>query len=179
MSAPAAPCRSSVVASRTYAILSGLVGRYDFGSTPTQVLVKPGLVLAGEHCMSPAALLTGISAWATAELNGPTTKRTWGSFTRVPKFLAPWFGLFCPLTASSCWLIVIVKPGTWILARARATPFAVGTPFGASPPVIGSSIPILTAMLPAAALAGAAALAAALAGAAALAATLGAAAALG
>src|SRR5664280_2241871 len=98
---------------------------------------------------------------------------TVGSLARVEMFFAPCCGLCTPLTASSCWLLVTVNPGTGFFAMASATPFAVGTPFGASPPVIGSSIPILTAMLPAAALAGAAALAAALA------ATLGAAAALG
>src|SRR3954452_15103654 len=63
-------------------------------------------------------------------------------------FWAPWVASCLPLIASSCWLIVIVKPGTVICDSASATPFAVGTPFGASPPVIGSSIPILMAVPP-------------------------------
>jgi len=87
-------------------------------------LVKPGFVLAGLHIINPAALLTGISAWATLELNGPTTPMTVGSFARVWMFFAPCCGLCTPFTASSCWLMVIVNPGTGFLAIASATPFA-------------------------------------------------------
>src|SRR3954464_14344714 len=76
------------------------------------------------------------------------------SLASVVMFLAPWLASCLPLTASSCWLIVISKPGTLICDSASATPFAVGTPFGASPPVMGSSIPTLMAVAgpPAAAL---------------------------
>ncbi len=148
MSAVPAPWLSSVVATRTYAILLGLVLRRATAASP---LVRPTAVLAGLHCIRPAALPTGISACATDELYGPMMKSTCASLASACTFLAPWSALWTPLTASSCWLIVTVKPGTWICFSASATPLAVGTPLGASPPVIGSSMPTFTAMLPPAA----------------------------
>ncbi len=66
-------------------------------------------------------------------------------------FFAPWSALCLPLTASSCWLIVMLNPATLFCSSASATPLAVGTPLGASPPVIGSSIPSLIGVPPAAA----------------------------
>ena len=56
---------------------------------------------------------------------------------------APVCGSCLPLTASSFWAIVMLKPAWATLSKASATPLAVGTPLGASPPVIGSSMPIL------------------------------------
>ena len=64
-------------------------------------MVRVEFVLAGLHWMRPASLLTGISALATAELNGPTTAKTDVSLTSVAMFLAPWSGLLTPFTASS------------------------------------------------------------------------------
>ena len=67
MSAPPAPWMSSVAATRTYAILSGLVFAVRGLALP-HGLVSWTAVLAGLHCIRPAALVTGISAWATLEL---------------------------------------------------------------------------------------------------------------
>jgi hypothetical protein len=75
-------------------------------------------VLAGLHCIRPAALLTGISACATLELYGPTTNWTAVSLARVVMFLAPWSALCLPLTASSCWLIVMLYPSTLFCSSA-------------------------------------------------------------
>src|SRR5664280_11280 len=105
MSAPAWPWMSSVVATRTYAIFVGFVLRR---SAPVVPLVRPGFVLAGLHWISPAELLFGISAWATFELNGPTTAKTLVSPISVWMLVAPWFGLWTPFTASSCLLTVTV-----------------------------------------------------------------------
>ena len=115
MSAVPAPWLSSVVATRTYAILSGFVARRAFAGSP---LVRSTAVLAGLHCIRPAALLTGISAWATLELYGPTTIWTAVSLARVVMFFAPWSALCLPLTASSCWLIVMLYPSTLFCSSA-------------------------------------------------------------
>src|SRR5450759_1862963 len=172
MSAPAAPWMSSVVATRTYAILSGFVLRRS--PAPNWGLVSEMFVFAGLHWTRPAAFPIGISAFATLELNGPTTPMTDASLTSVWMFLAPCCGSWTPLTASSWTFRVTLKPGTGICASASLTPLSVGWPFGRSAPDRGSSMPILTSTPPAA-LAGAAlapppalgaALAAALAGAA-------------
>src|SRR6266849_620082 len=95
----------SGAARRTYEILSGLVGRYVSASGGYVRLV---LVFAGLHCRRPAALLIGISDFATLELNGPTTPMTLVSLTSVDMFFAPCWGSWAPFTASSWTLIASV-----------------------------------------------------------------------
>ena len=143
MSAPVpAPWLSSVVATRTYAILVGLVLRRATAASPF-VRVDGGVGRAALHQAGRVA--DRDLRLRDAGVVGADDEQDLRIVARVDMFFAPCWRCGLPLTASSCWLIVIVKPGTEICESASATPFAVGTPFGASPPVIGSSIPILIA----------------------------------
>ena len=128
----AGPWMSSVAATRMYAILSGLFVRRS--RPPNSGLVRPWLVLAGLHWSRPASLLIGIWTFATAELYGPTTPMTAGSFTNVCMSCAPCCSLYLPLTAWSSGgeldLVAAEPPLALASSTASCAPLRVGCAVG-------------------------------------------------
>src|SRR5947207_5823642 len=104
-------------------------------------LVRHGLVLAGLIITKFFGAAIGISAFATAELYGPTMPRNLLSSSICRTLATPASALYAPCRQSSKLWYVMVKPSTvpfcWI---ANLTPFAV-----AWPPMVhtGRSEPIL------------------------------------
>src|SRR5438132_13560196 len=76
------------------------------------VFVRHGLVFAGLIWTIEARFVTGISALATLELNGPITPSTLLSSTKAAMFWAPLAGSWTPATASSRFFTSSVKPST-------------------------------------------------------------------
>src|SRR6266550_1376663 len=103
--------------------------------------VRHGLVLAGLIITKFFGAAIGISAFATAELYGPTMPRNLLSSSICRTLATPASALYAPCRQSSKLWYVMVKPSTvpfcWI---ANLTPFAV-----AWPPMVhtGRSEPIL------------------------------------
>src|SRR5581483_7217226 len=144
--ASAAPCRLSRVHTRKNALTSGCDSRSAAASGPT---VRPSATVEGAICASPASFVSGISDFATFELNGPTIASTLGSPMNVLTFCAPAAGSCFPCTASSSRSGCTVKrppptPRASACSIARIAPFAVGCPSDASAPLSGMSIPTFT-----------------------------------
>src|ERR1700682_5445863 len=86
----------------------------------------------------------GISAFATAELKGPTMETTALLLIRSVTFWTPLSALYAPPTASSRFSTVNVQPLTAFPAfwTANFTPLSVGRPDEAAAPDSGRSTPI-------------------------------------
>src|SRR5437868_15453086 len=93
------------------------------------VFVRHGLVFAGLIWTIEARFVTGISALATLELNGPITPSTLLSSTKAAMFWAPLAGSWTPATASSRLFTLSVKRATEpVLVTANRTAFQARPP---------------------------------------------------
>src|SRR6202165_218356 len=102
------------------------------------VLVRHWFVLAGLIMVRLAALVIGISARATLELNGPIMPKTLELEIRSRTFWAPFWASCVPLTESSLASTVSLKPPTEPFScTAYLTPFSGGRPCEHSAPGTG------------------------------------------
>src|SRR5438445_10962024 len=92
------------------------------------VFVRHGLVFAGLIWTIEARFVTGISALATLELNGPITPSTLLSSTKAAMFWATLAGAWTPASASSRFFNSGVNPSTeQVSGTAIRTPCREGT----------------------------------------------------